>query len=69
MAPFFNVESGEMRDPEIYTDTPDAVASSPMAPTPPSSSAFLANWYREGKYRSQAGLCSTAMTSSTEVAA
>ena len=37
--PFFNVESGEMRDADLYTETPDAIASSPMAPTPATGAA------------------------------
>ena len=28
MAPFFNVETGELRDPDLYTDVPDASAPS-----------------------------------------
>jgi hypothetical protein len=34
MAPYFNVESGEMRDADLYTDAADPIAPSSDAPKP-----------------------------------
>jgi hypothetical protein len=42
MAPFFNVESGAMRDEDLYTDTPDPSMSKPDEPTPTPTPATAA---------------------------
>lgn len=39
MAPFFNVETGELRDPELYSDTPEPIASGPSPSAPTSAPA------------------------------